>query len=229
MVIISGASGGIGKLLCNHFKLKGEKVVGLYLKNKIQIPSIKFLKCDIRDFKNVNKVLEPHIIPKNIKNIILINCASINYNNFLHKSNPNLWSDIININLIGTYNLIRAVLPKMREVNNGRIINFGSILSTRSAPGTSAYSSSKSALIGLSKSIALENAMKNITINNINLGYSELGMIKEVPKKYLDEIKNKIPANRFCSSEEILKTVIYLIETEYINGESIDINGGLTL
>ena len=115
----------------------------------------------------------------------------------------------------------------MREQSYGRIINFGSVVSELPSPGISAYAASKSALSGMSKSIAVENATKNITINNINLGYSELGMINEVPEIYLNQIKERIPSNQLCKSANIFNTVEFLRNTEYVTGSNININGGL--
>ena len=123
--------------------------------------------------------------------------------------------------------MITSLLPIMREQNYGRIINFGSVVSELPTPGISAYAASKSALFGMTKSISIENANKGITINNINLGYSELGMINEVPEVYLNQIKEKIPSNKLCKPSDILNTVEFLRNTEYVNGSNININGGL--
>ena len=124
-------------------------------------------------------------------------------------------------------NVIRNVLPIMREQNYGRIINLSSIVAQSAIPGTSAYAASKSALWGLTKSISAENASKGITINNINLGYFDIGIIRDVPEKLLREIVNNIPFKRLGKPEEIVNTINYLINTEYITGTSIDLNGGL--
>ena len=95
-------------------------------------------------------------------------------------------------------------------------------------PGVSAYAASKSALWGLAKALAAENGSKGITINNINLGYASIGMgINDVPQEYQQIMKKRIPSEKFCEPENILKTVKYLIETDYINGASIDLNGAL--
>jgi acetoacetyl-CoA reductase/3-oxoacyl-[acyl-carrier protein] reductase len=110
----------------------------------------------------------------------------------------------------------------------GRIINFSSIVAQRGVIGTSAYAASKSALWGMAKAIAAENAQKGITINNINLGYMNAGMtLNEVPENLREEIIQQNPSQKLGDLEDIFKTVKYLIETEYINGTSIDLNGGL--
>ena len=151
-----------------------------------------------------------------------------NFNNaFAHKSDAEKWKKVIEVNLIGTYNLIRQLLPHMRDSNFGRIINFSSVAAQKGIAGVSAYSASKSALWGMTKSIAVENASKGITINNINLGYAELGMIEQVPDKYKETVINQIPTGKFCTKEDIFKCVEFLRENSYTNGSSVDLNGGL--
>jgi len=225
MIIISGASKGIGDYLFKTFKEQSIEAIGLYNSTKPVLLSEAFYKVDIRNFGEVEKTVTPLIA--NANNLVLINCAGINYNSFAHKSDPEKWKEVIETNLIGTYNLIRCVLPRMREISYGRIINFSSVVAIKGTPGISAYAATKSAFWGMSKSIAIENANKNITINNINLGYSVLGMISEVPEQFLEQIKSGIPMKRLCNPDEILSTVDYLINTAYITGDSININGGL--
>ena len=157
----------------------------------------------------------------------MINCAGINYNSFTHKSDEVQWKNVIDINLHGTYNMIRNLLPLMRIEKFGRIINFSSVVALKPTPGVSSYATSKSALWGLSKSVAAENAGLNITINNINLGYSKFGMIEEVPSEYLKTIISQIPVGRLCEGQEIIDTVNYLRGNGYITGSSIDLTGGL--
>jgi NAD(P)-dependent dehydrogenase (short-subunit alcohol dehydrogenase family) len=225
MIIISGASRGIGEYLLKTFKEQSIEAIGLYNSTKPELFSEVFHKVDIRNFGEVEKTIIPLIADSD--NLVLINCAGINYNAFTHKSDPEKWKEVIETNLIGTYNLIRCVLPRMREINHGRIINFASVLAVKGTPGVSAYAAAKSAFVGLSKSIAIENANKNITINNINLGYTVLGIIREVPDKFKQTLMNDIPMKRLGSPDDILSTVNYLINTAYITGDSININGGL--
>lgn len=148
-------------------------------------------------------------------------------NAFAHKSNVEEWNTIINVNLTGTFHLIRATLPLMREQNFGRIINLSSIVSETGVMGTSAYAASKAGLNGMIKSIALENAQKGITINNINLGYFKVGMINTVPKEIQEKIKSKIASNEFGDPENIFTTIQYIRNTPYLNGSCVDLNGGL--
>ncbi len=224
MLIVTGASSGVGKYIVNHFG-QSQTIYGTY--NLTPVTDSRLSKVDIKNFKQVEAWRESLNITKDQK-ITLINCAGISYNSFAHKADVEAWQNVINTNLIGTFNVIRSFLPYMRETSYGRIINIGSVVAQKGVYGTSAYAASKSALWGLAKAIAVENASKGITINNINLGYSDIGMgLKEISEAQRADLITKIPAQRFGSAEEIVKTIEYLIATEYVNGTSIDLNGGL--
>jgi NAD(P)-dependent dehydrogenase (short-subunit alcohol dehydrogenase family) len=223
MILITGASSGIGKYLFEIFYAEKVPVSGTF-NSTIPEQDKHYRKVDITNYEDVASWIES--IGDQLTDITVINCAGVNYNAFAHKSDIKVWHEVININLIGTFNVIRAILPIMREQKFGRIINLSSIVGQMGAPGASAYAASKAALWGLSKSIALENASKGVTINNLNLGYFDIGIIREVPEKYREVIKKKIPTGEFGTPEQIYKTVKYLIETSYINGSSIDVNGG---
>jgi acetoacetyl-CoA reductase/3-oxoacyl-[acyl-carrier protein] reductase len=226
MIIISGASGGIGKYLFEYYLQNGIVVYGTYFKTKPEVEYREFLhKVDISNQHDVNTFVNS--IKSEIKQVTLINCAGVNYNSSAHLADIIEWQKVVNINLFGSFNMIHALLPLMREQNYGRIINLSSVLSQIGVAGTSAYSASKSALNGLVKSIAKENATKGITINNLNLGYFDIGMIQEVPENVLSVMKDKIPCKKFGDPQNILNAVNFLIRSEYVNGTSIDINGGL--
>jgi NAD(P)-dependent dehydrogenase (short-subunit alcohol dehydrogenase family) len=225
MIIITGASKGIGKYLLEEYSKKNIRIIGLYNSTILNNSKCESYKVDIVDSNQVNSFVSS--LKSELEEITLINCAGINYNSLAHKSDLNRWKEVIEVNIIGTFNIIKNLLPIMREQNYGRIINFGSVVSELSTPGISAYAASKSALFGMTKSICIENAIKGITINNINLGYSELGMISEVPEVFLSQIKSKIPSNSLCKPKDIFSTVEYLRNTEYINGSNINLNGGL--
>ena len=216
---------GIGRYLAEKFMSDKIIVYGTYLNNPPIEKSKYFSKVNISDF---NEIVEWfYKIKPELKSTVLLNCAAINYNRYAHKSDLNKWHEVIHVNLLGTFNMIRAILPHMREQNYGRIVNFSSVLAQRGVAGTSAYAASKAALWGMSKSIAAENAGKNITINCLNLGYFNLGMMEQVPEELQDEIKKSIPTGDFGDPENIYKAVRFLIESNYVNGSSIDINGGL--
>ena len=226
MIIITGAARGIGKYLFDEFVKSGETVYGTYNVTPPNTDEKEYLaQVDISNHLAVEEWVKN--IRNNIKKVTLINCAGVNYNAFAHKADINEWSRVINVNLIGTFNVTSKFLPIMREECYGRIINFSSIVAQTFVPGTSAYAASKAGLWGLTRSIAIENASKGITINNLNLGYFDIGMIEEVPLEHRDMLKRKIPTGELCEPEEIYRTIRLLMESNNINGTSIDINGAL--
>jgi len=156
---------------------------------------------------------------------VLINCMGDDYSEVCHKMKPMDIITSINANLISPLMVIGQILPGMRRRDFGRIINISSVLANMGVIGTSAYSAAKAGLNGMIRAIAIENSNHNILINNINLGYMDIGMGSKVPN--IDEIVNKIPLKRLCDISEVIKTCEFLINTNYITGTSIDVNGGL--
>ena len=226
-ILITGASKGIGLFLFRKFIADGHTVYGTY-SSTLPLNEFKsnFTKVNIGNTEEVNDWIKKSV-DRNCE-IVLINCAGANYNAIARKADVEKWKELIDINLIGTFRTINAVLPLMYEKGFGRIVNFSSILAQKGVAGTSAYAASKSALWGMTKTIAAENAKNNITINNINLGYFDIGMtLNDVPEFLQIEMKKQIPSNKFGNPEEIYKTVRYIIDSDYITGTSIDLNGGL--
>lgn len=227
-MVITGASKGIGRYLFNRFKMEGVDIAGTFNSTTDGIESDKefYYKVDISDYKQVELLRET--IKPLLNNIILINCAGISYSAYAHKSDIIQWKNVIDVNLTGTFNAIHCFLPLMRKQHYGRIINFSSVVAKLPTVGVSAYAASKAGLISLTKSLAVENASQGITINAINLGYVDIGMgVNNVTDQYQEKMTQQIPSGRFCRPEEIYNTIMYLIDTEYINGANIDLNGGL--
>ncbi|MDZ7821462.1 MAG: SDR family NAD(P)-dependent oxidoreductase [Candidatus Marinimicrobia bacterium] len=225
MILITGASRGIGKYLLEKYLDLGEVVFGTY--NTTKPDSSYFKQYKSVQIENLDTVQNWINSIQGKEKLVLINCAGINYNCLSHKVDMAKWKRVIDINLVGTFNVINTILPLMRKEEYGRIINLSSVVAQVGIPGTSAYAASKAALWGMTRSIAKENANKGITINNLNLGYFNLGIIDEVPAKHQAKIKESIPNNKFGEPIEIFNTIQNLIITPYITGTSIDINGGL--
>ncbi len=226
-IIITGASRGVGKYLFDFYTNRGEVVYGTYNSTPpLDVDLDFFYKVDVSNYANVKRWITE--ISHRLENIVLVNCAGISYNSFAHKCDINRWNEVIDVNLKGTFNVIRCLLPIMRDQSFGRIINMSSVVAQLPTPGISAYAASKAALYGLSKSICVENARKCITINSISMGYMDIGMgVNDVPAEYRSIITKQIPSNKFGDAEEIINTIDYIITTPYLTGSNIDINGGL--
>lgn len=234
LFIITGATRGIGAFLVEKIsksqELTGHIILGFYnrtIPDRDKLASFMFFeKLNMESsMEGLSEITDKYT--KNADEIILLNCAGINYNSFAHKTNIDNWIKVIDVNLIGTFQLINAILPAMREKNYGRIINLSSVVGQTGVSGTSCYAASKSGLTGMIKPIAKENATKGVTINNLNLGYFDIGMIEQVPAEIKTKVIETIPCKSLGNPDNIYNAVKFLIDSEYVNGTSIDINGGI--
>jgi len=169
-----------------------------------------------------------YIFKKENKIDILVNNAGITRDSFFHKMEDCNWQKVIDVNIGGMYNCTRMAIENMRNNNYGRIINISSVVGISGNMGQTNYAASKSAVIGFTKSLALESASKNITVNAIAPGFIETDMTKIIPDKIKEKIITKIPAGRFGKPEDIASIVAYLSQEEanYITGQVISVNGG---
>lgn len=221
MIIITGASKGIGQFLYNKYINSSIDVIGT--SNTTSTDNL--IKLDVTNESEVIGFFNK--LPTNSRNLTLINCAGINANALTKKFDVESFRNVIDVNLVGTFLMSKHALAIMLDNKFGRIINISSVVPQIGIPGTAAYSASKSALWGLSKTIAAENANKNITCNCLNLGYFNVGMIKEVPEVALEKILAEIPMQKLGDPINIYNAIEFLRISDYITGTTIDINGGL--
>ena len=223
-ILLIGASSEIGRKLRPFFINNEFLVIRHYFDEKIE----NGYYADIRNPEEVKEMVAA-ILKKYESIDILINCAGISINRIAHKYNYEDWKKTLDINLSGAFYCIREVLASMRDNNYGRIINISSVIGRIGIPGTVAYSASKAGLIGLTRTIAIENINKGITCNSIVLGYVNVGLTARLSRELKKQILERIPMGRFCEIEEIYNTIDFLIRTPYITGQTIDLNGGLFL
>lgn len=224
-ILIAGASGGIGKYLAEQLCEK-HVVFGSYNSRKPESRvSYHMEKVDVSSESDVETWVNNSVTEND--DLVLIYCVGVNYNCMMHKSDSDKWKEVINANLIGVQHILRHILPIMRKRGFGKVILLSSVVPQMGVPGTSAYAASKAALWGLSKAVAKENARYGVTINTINLGYFDIGMIQDVPKEMLEQIVQSIPMGNLGNPDNILQTVEYLLTVDYMTGSQIDLNGGL--
>ena len=230
MIIITGISGGIGNFIGERFaSATDEAIVGTYYRHAPS-PSeghrkIRHVKADLTQEKEVAELVAG--LGPQATNIKLVHCAGVTINAMLHKMEYAEWQRVIASNLDSAYLLTRKLLPIMRDQNFGRLLYVSSVVAQIGVAGTSPYAASKAALWGLMKSIVKENATKNITCNVLNLGYFNIGMIKEVPEAILQQITATIPVKKLGNPQEIFDTVNLVFGCEYMTGSAINLNGGL--
>jgi NAD(P)-dependent dehydrogenase (short-subunit alcohol dehydrogenase family) len=227
--LITGTSKGIGNILCKHYIKQNHKVISIS-RNEIDFThdNLIHLRRDITH-NMLKTVISEFFKHKNIKiNNCILN-AGVNNNAMFHKMTYEEWLNTMNVNLISIYNILNPILNNMRDNNtNGNIIFMSSVLAKTGAIGGSNYACSKSALYGLTKSLALENAKKGILINSVSPGYINEGMGNLINNNYKNQIIEKIPMNRFGESSDIIDIIDFLTEkNKYITGTNIDVNGGM--
>ena len=226
MIVITGASGGLGNYLVEHLG-RDYEIIGTYNTHK---PApidrvVEFFQVDVTDSGSVERFVAA--VSDKLQRIVVINMAGISLEGMGHKIAEGKWDRVLDVNLKGTFLMCRALLPWMREQDWGRIINVSSVVGHLGVPGTVAYSASKTGLFGLTRTLAAENAMKNITVNVLGLGYFEVGMINVIRPEIQEQIRERIPMKRFGHPRNVELAIRFLIECDYVTGTSIAINGGL--
>ena len=208
-VALFGASGGLGSQLLP------------LLETKYNVIGISSSLIDVTDFKQVNEFFS-------INNIdIVINLTGYNFDAFAHKINTDQLDKQIDVNIKGTVNVVSSCLNNMRQQQFGRIILVSSVLADHPVMSTSIYAGCKGFVDSFTKTVALENAGKNINCNSLQLGYFDGGLTYKIPEAFRDTIKNNIPSKRWGTIDELYNTIDYLIETGYITGQNINISGGI--
>jgi len=226
-LIIIGASGGIGQYLINEFKER-HRIIGTYCNRNPETLSrgAEYFHVDLTERDSVNTFIGD-IIP-NLKRPVMIYTPGVSLNNTVQRIKDEDWDLTIAVNITGAMIISRGLLPKMNELNFGRLIFISSILSRIGVPGTGAYSATKAALCALTKVIALENAKKGITANALALGYFSVGIINTVPESYLSEhVIPNIPQGHLGDASNIVAAINFIINADYLTGATIDINGGI--
>ncbi len=211
-VLLFGGSGGLGS------QLKP------LLEKKYEVTSPSSNEVDVSNLTEVKSFFDKKEFD------VIINLSGYNFDSLLHKLEVSDESNIdkmVDINIKGNVNILASALPSMRDKKYGRIILVSSVLSEKVVHGTSLYSGAKSFIDSLVKTASSENISKGITCNSIRLGYFDGGMCHRLPEKFVEPIKNSIGLKRWGTLEELSQTIDYLIETEYITGQNINISGGL--
>ena len=234
IAIVTGGTRGIGASISKKLKSSNFKVIANYTSNDDAAESfskennIEVIKWDVSNYdqcqKSVNKIYEDN---KHID--ILVNNAGITRDAPLHKMSKDNWQKVIDVNLNSIFNMTSLVINKMRENSFGRIIHISSVNGQKGQFGQTNYAASKSALIGFSKSLALESASKGITSNVICPGYINTEMVAAIREDILKSIIETIPNKRLGEADEVAEMVDYLVseKASYVNGSTFSINGGL--
>lgn len=239
IAIVFGAGRGIGKAIASRLSKEGAKliIVDILKDEVLQVQQeivneggdVEAYNFDITDEKKVNGCIDK-IANSHPKIDILINTVGIvgPSNCGIEDYDLKHFIDVLNINLVGAFILSRAVIPKMKENNYGRIIHIASIAGKEGNPGMVGYSSSKAALIGMVKALGKELATTNITVNGVAPGLISTEMNSDTDPKMLDYMTEKIPMKRTGTAEEVASLCLWIAskEASFNTGAVFDISGG---
>ncbi|MDD4953279.1 MAG: 3-oxoacyl-[acyl-carrier-protein] reductase [Candidatus Omnitrophica bacterium] len=239
--IISGASRGIGRAIALELAKQGCNIAFNYLKSQAEAESLeaelaaldvkaKATQVDIKDFAAVSVWVEETKATFGGLDI-LVNNAGIIRDKALALMSPDDWHEVINTNLGGAFNLTRAAVITFIKQKKGDIVNITSVTGVTGMPRQSNYAASKAGIIGFTRSLAQELAPYNIRVNAVAPGFIDTDMTQGLKQEYKDEIIRNIPLARFGKSQDVAKTVKFLLSnaSSYITGQTIIIDGGMSL
>ena len=233
-ILITGASGGIGNALVKKFVSLGGNVLGAGTKTekldliKKQYPNIKVKKFDIGNHSGIEEFID-NVSLELGRLDVLINNAGINMDNLSLRMKDEEWKKVIDINLTSTFLLSKYAIKKMLKTKFGRIVNITSVVGHTGNLGQSNYSASKAGIIGMSKSLAIEYAKKNITINCVSPGFIVSDMTMNIADKVKLYLTSRIPMGKLGTGEDVSNCVAFLSseQASYVTGETIHVNGGM--
>ena len=235
--LITGAGRGIGKTIALKLAESGLDVaiadmnpVSDDVLREIKEYGTKCLsyKMDVTDVESVDSVVKK-IIDETGGVHILVNNAGITQDNLFMRMKPEQWSQVIDVNLNGVFHVTKSVIRKMVKQHSGRIINISSVVGFSGNPGQVNYSSTKSGLIGFTKSLSREVGTRGITVNAVAPGFINTAMTQALNENQQQAILNQIPLGRMGEAEDIANAVAFLAseEASYITGTVLHVNGGM--
>jgi len=225
MIILTGSTGGIGKELIGHLS-KIDDVIGLYNKSSVKdMPNKKIVyeKLNMEDPADIKSFAQKW--KGKCSRLTLVHSAVLNIDGLFANYKESDWDRVMQVNLKGNFLLTQALLPQMIQEKWGRIIHISSVVGVSGRIGTVAYSTSKTALLGMSRVLASEYGRFNVTSNILNLGYFESGLADTLKDDVKKEILNRIPSKSFGKISDIANAVEFLIKSGYVNGSVITIDG----
>ena len=238
ITLVTGASRGIGAGIAKLFGESGSYIIGTATTQEGADAITQRLNnglskgegvvLDVSNSEDVNRIMK-EIKERDLLPSILINNAGISLESLMMRIKDDDWKKIIDTNLSSAFYLCKAAVSGMMKNRKGRIINIGSVVGSIGAIGNAHYSASKAALLGFTKSLALEVGSRGITVNNIAPGYITTDMTKDIKSELSEALMNKIPMNRFGSPEDVAKVALFLASESgsYITGQTIHVNGGM--
>lgn len=244
VVIVTGAGSGIGKATANHFAKNGAKVVvsdinfesAQKVADEIVTNGAKSLpiKANVAKFEEVEYLIAKTVAEFGKLDVIVNNAGIGPHLLRTHESSLKDWDRVIAVNQTGVFYCMKVALKQFLEQGYGNIVNIASLAGLKASPNNISYSASKFAVIGMTKSAAMEYATKNIRVNAVCPGYTESALLDQLinAKPEMDAIlKSVIPMKRYGKADEIADAVVWLASdnTKFITGQTITLDGGTSL
>ena len=239
VAVVTGGSRGIGKAICLQLAKLGAKIVVNYVSRpdaaEETVSAIKAAggeaaayQFNVADSAQVQSAFK-QILADFDKIDILVNNAGITRDGLLMKMSESNWDDVLDTNLKGAFNCIKAVSRPMMKQRAGRIVSITSVIGFAGNAGQANYASAKAGIVGLTRSVARELASRNVTVNGVAPGYIDTDMTKDLPDEIKEKIKTEIPMNSLGTAEDVASAVTYLVsdEARYVTGQFIHVNGGM--
>jgi len=240
--IVTGGSRGIGKAIALNLAESGCNIVINYnsseekankLKSEIEaLYNVKVLtvKCDVSKFEDVENLYK--MVKKEFDSIdFLINNAGITKDNLILRMKESDFDQVIDINLKGTFNTSKIIGKHMLKQKSGKIVNISSIVGVMGNAGQCNYAASKAGVIGLTKSLAKEFAVRGINVNAVAPGFIKSAMTDKLSEDVIKKYEENIPLGNLGKPEDVAKVVNFLCSTnsDYITGQVINVDGGLLI
>src|SRR5690606_16442342 len=239
VVLITGASRGIGKSIAEECVKHGAKVAFTYLSSEEKAKALeaeltkgggiaKGFKSDAAKFDEAQKLVDD-VVAEFGQIDVLVNNAGITKDNLLMRMSEEDWDEVINTNLKSAFNLTKAVMRPMLKQRKGSIINLSSVVGVSGNPGQANYAASKAGMLGFTKSVAQELGSRNIRCNAIAPGFIETEMTAALDEAVVQGWRDGIPMKRGGTPEDVANTTVFLASdlSAYVTGQTINVCGGM--
>ena len=239
VAVITGGTRGIGLAIVQKFIDEGASVAVIGTRPESVDPVVEKFASDANIKGYALNVADREAVEETFKNItadfgtvdVLVNNAGITRDTLLMRMKEEDWDSVIDINLKGAFNCLKAVTRAMMKARCGRIINISSIVGLTGNPGQANYSASKAGLFGLTKSAAKELAARNITVNAVAPGYIATEMTDAISEEARESFLKNIPLARQGEGKDVAALVAFLAsdDASYITGQTVNVDGGLVM